>query len=216
LRLTRYTHACVTLEHEGIVLLLDPGSFTPEVRELLARADAVLVTHDHFDHFDAEAVRAELARRSSITIYGPRGVMAALDPDNREQGQTVQVDGGERLNICGIGVDVVGGPHAEIHEGIAVPHNVGYVVGGALYHPGDAYRVPTVSVSTLLVPVSGPWVKLGDAIDFIIAVAPQRTIPVHDVMLSDVGRRSVAMFLGEGALTGTPLLDLAAGESIDL
>src|SRR4051794_38617990 len=37
--------------------------------------------------------------------------------------------------------------------------NLGYVVEGTLYHPGDALDVPEEDVETLLVPIQGAWVK---------------------------------------------------------
>ena len=46
MKLTKYTHACVRLEKESGVLVLDPGTFS-ESAEALAGADAVLVTHEH-------------------------------------------------------------------------------------------------------------------------------------------------------------------------
>lgn len=99
--------------------------------------------------------------------------------------------------MVGLGVLVLGSDHASIHGGIAVPHDVGYLVDGLVLHPGDTYLVPPTSPHTLLVPVSGPWVEIGEAIDFIQAVAPRQTIQIHDVMLSDVGRSSTKMFLGD-------------------
>ena len=64
---------------------------------------------------------------------------------------------------------VVGGEHAEIYDGLPGCANVGFVLGG-VYHPGDAPHVPDVGVDTLLVPVSGPWLKIGEALGFVRAV----------------------------------------------
>ncbi|HEY1156983.1 MAG TPA: MBL fold metallo-hydrolase, partial [Arthrobacter sp.] len=55
MKLTKYTLACVRLEKEGGVLVLDPGTFS-ETAEALAGAQAVLVTHEHADHLDTKAV----------------------------------------------------------------------------------------------------------------------------------------------------------------
>src|SRR6266540_4001154 len=53
MRLVKYTHACVRLERDGAVLVIDPGTFSE--REALAGASAVLVTHEHYDHLDPDA-----------------------------------------------------------------------------------------------------------------------------------------------------------------
>ena len=59
--LTKFTHACVRLEKDGTAIVLDPGTFS-EVEEAVDGAAAVLITHEHADHFDkariAAAVRA--------------------------------------------------------------------------------------------------------------------------------------------------------------
>lgn len=216
MRLTKHTHACVTLEQDGTVLLVDPGSFTPRAAELLGTATAVLVTHVHHDHVDVEAVRSALHRRPDLVVHGPGEVVAALDPTGALRDRVVQVGDGDRLEVAGVSVEVVGGDHAQIHDGIEVPSNVGYVVAGTVYHPGDAYRVPATPVPTLLLPVSGPWTSTGAAIDFVVAARPERSIAVHDVMLSETGLRSTAMFLGEQGLTGVPLSTLADGETTEL
>ena len=48
MRLTKYTHACVRLERDGSVLVIDPGIWS-EPHALLG-THAVLVTHEHCDH----------------------------------------------------------------------------------------------------------------------------------------------------------------------
>ena len=62
--------------------------------------------------------------------------------------------------------------------------NVGYVVEGRVYHPGDAVR-PDAAIDCS-VPAARPWLKL-EAIDFVREVGAARTIPIHDAVLSDAG-----------------------------
>ncbi|MET0931678.1 MAG: MBL fold metallo-hydrolase [Aeromicrobium sp.] len=217
MKLTKHGHACVSLTTNHRTILIDPGTFTPDVAGLLDRADAVLVTHDHFDHFDVEAVTEALDARPDLPLFGPPSVVQAVgNTASSRAGNVTAVIGGEALDVAGTAVSVIGGEHAMIHEGIVVPHNTGYLVAGSVYHPGDAYAVPSAPVHTLLVPVSGPWVALGEAIDFIEAVEPVQTVQIHDVMLSDVGVQSAAMFLGEKGLTRRPMLIMETGQSIDV
>ena len=217
MELVKNGHACVTLVSRGLRILIDPGAFTPDVPQLLAEADTVLVTHSHIDHFDAEALTTALDARPELPLFGPSDVVDALaGTASAANGHVAQVDGGETFDVLGATVRAVGGEHASIHAGIAVPYNVGYVIDGLVYHPGDALRVPPVPVHTLLVPVSGPWTKVGDAIDFIDAVDPEQTVQIHDAMLSEVGVRSTTMFLGESGLTGRPMVVLGTGESLDV
>jgi L-ascorbate metabolism protein UlaG (beta-lactamase superfamily) len=215
MRLIKHGHACVEIEKGETRILIDPGTFTASSGELLARATVVLFTHDHFDHLNIEAAGEALRARPELRVVCPDSVAVALeDREEIPAERILRVSGGEFFDIDGVDVHVVGGDHAQIHDGIPVPHNVGFVVE-TIYHPGDSYRVPALPVRTLLVPVSGPWVKLGDAIDFVASVRPERSVLMHDIMLSDIGRASAAMFLGENGLTRTPATLLASGESIE-
>jgi hypothetical protein len=66
------------------------------------------------------------------------------------------------------------------------------------------------------VPTSGPWTKFGETADFVLAVKPKRIIQIHELMLSELGQNSAAMFLGEKGLTGLPLENLAWGTSTEI
>ncbi|MFW6775967.1 MBL fold metallo-hydrolase [Nocardioides sp. CPCC 205120] len=211
--LTKYAHACLTLSRGGRTLLLDPGVFTPEASALLGVADAVLVTHDHPDHLDVDAVTTALRARPRLRLHGPAALAASLDDDLVDRLTVVQP--GERLDVAGFDVRVFGGDHAPIHQDMPPMANVGFLIEGVC-HPGDSYEHPPEQVDTLLLPTSGPWTSVGQAVDFVRAVAPRRTIQIHDGMLNDVGRGSVAGFLGAEGLTGVPLLTLSSGETVSV
>jgi L-ascorbate metabolism protein UlaG (beta-lactamase superfamily) len=123
---------------------------------------------------------------------------------------------GDTFTANGLDVAVHGEVHAVIHADIPRVANVGYLIDGSVYHPGDAYHVPAAPVPTLLVPTSGPWTKLGEAVDWIRAVKPDKMVQIHDIMLSEVGLRSTARFLSPEMLTEVALTMLAAGESMDV
>lgn len=214
MRFTKYAHACVGLEKNGVRLVIDPGTFTPEAAEAVSRAHAVLITHEHFDHFDEETVAAALRAQPDLRVYAPAAVVDTL---GGHDGRVRAVAAGDTFTIGSFTVAVHGQRHALIHVDIPCPDNVGYLIDdGALYHPGDAYFVPAASVHTLLLPTSGPWTKLGEAADYVRAVKPEQVIQIHELMLSDLGRQSTATLLGESGLTGIPLTCLTPGTTIQL
>ena len=102
---------------------------------------------------------------------------------------------GDSFTAGGFSVRVVGGLHAEIYDGAPGIANVGYVIEGSLYHPGDSLFVPDEPIETLLVPTAAPWLKLAEAIDFVRAVGPRRAHSIHDAMLSDKGEAGVDRWL---------------------
>ena len=207
MRLTKYGHACVRLDLDAGSVVLDPGSYSPEV-DLAGVAD-VLVTHEHADHIDVD--RLVPLVRDGLRLHTNADVAASLASDH---GLEVHAVGpGETFTVAGVDVRVVGGEHAEIYNGLPGCANVGFVLAG-LYHPGDALHVPEVEVATLLVPVSAPWLKLREALDFVRAVAPARAFPIHDAMFSDIGNAGVDRWMVQEG--GTDYRRLTPGGSTEV
>ncbi|WP_436525837.1 MBL fold metallo-hydrolase [Actinoplanes sp. HUAS TT8] len=210
MQLTKYGHACVTLEQDSRRLVIDPGSLTPE--DAFAGADAVLITHEHFDHYSPEKLAAALAANPALQIWTNASVAAAFDSDPAR----VHVIGdGDTFTANGFEVRAYGQWHAELHPDIPRVPNVGFLIDGAVFHPGDALTVPDVPVQTLLLPVHGPWSRVADLIDWVREVKPEQAIGVHDGALNSVGVAMLGNFLGpQGpAPTGVPYVHLAPGES---
>lgn len=207
MRLTKYGHACVRLDLDAGSVVLDPGTYSPDV-DLAGVAD-VLVTHEHADHIDVD--RLVPLVRDGLRLHTNADVAGSLAS---EHGLEVHAVGpGETFTVAGVDVQVVGGEHAEIYNGLPGCANVGFVLAG-VYHPGDALHVPGVEVETLLVPVSAPWLKLREALDFVRAVGPVRAFPIHDALFSDIGNAGVDRWMvNEG---GTDYRRLSPGDSTEL
>jgi len=207
--LTKHTHATVVLREGDRTLVIDPGAYTPNSAELVAGTNAVLVTHDHPDHFDAGVLTAALDAQPELRVWAPADVVAEV---GEHDGRVTTVSAGDSFQAAGFDVAAFGGDHAVIHADVPGMSNVGFLVDGKVFHPGDSYFVPEAHVETLLVPTSGPWAKLGELVDFVRAVAPARAVQIHDLMLSEMGKQSFAQFAGQ--LTGTELTTLADGDTI--
>lgn len=76
MKLTKKSHACVRLEKDGRTLVVDPGVFSEEDAAL--GADAVLITHEHPDHFDEGRLRAALEADPATEIWTLRSVAEQL------------------------------------------------------------------------------------------------------------------------------------------
>ncbi|MFD5278881.1 MBL fold metallo-hydrolase [Pseudarthrobacter sp. NPDC058362] len=218
MKLTKYTHACVRLEKDGRVLVLDPGNFS-ECAEALDGAEAVLVTHEHPDHIDTPAVAAALGANAGLNLFAPEGVAAGMRAEApAAAGQIHTAEPGSAFEAAGFGIRTFGSQHALIHPQIPVVANIGYLVDENVFHPGDSFTVPDgVDVRTLLVPLHAPWSKIGEVVDFVIAVRAPRAFQVHDGLLNDNGLSVVEAHVRRiGAKYGTEYAHLAPRESVEV
>lgn len=216
--LTKFGHACIRLERSGRRLVVDPGTFT-DVPAALEGAEHILVTHEHADHLDTQPVLAYLAAHPEVTVRAPAAPAAALAAAAVEAGldgdRIITAGAGESFMVAGFAVRTVGGQHAVIHPQIPVVANIGYVVDETVYHPGDSYMVPAGPVPhTVLVPLSAPWSKLAEMLDFITALRASQVIPVHDGLLNARGLGMYRRHAGTFAERyGSTLTVLQEGES---
>ncbi|MCU1415524.1 MAG: fold metallo-hydrolase [Microbacteriaceae bacterium] len=180
MKLTHYGHACVLIETDkGARILIDPGTLSHGF-ESLQGLDAILVTHNHDDHLDVE--------RALALIAANPGALVLADPESAPTISARSVAAGERIDVGGSAIEIVGEKHAPIYENIPGSANVAYLIdGGAFYHPGDSFEVPAVKVDVLALPIGGPWMKLADAIDYLRAVKPRIAVPIHEANWTQEG-----------------------------
>jgi L-ascorbate metabolism protein UlaG (beta-lactamase superfamily) len=211
MQLIKHAHACVSLVGDQGRIVIDPGALTPGADAAVAAAEAVLITHEHFDHFDEELLAKALDARPELRVYGPESVVGRW---SGRRGQVTAVAAGDRHTVGGFDVAVFGDLHALIHRDRPRVANVGYLVDERLYHPGDAYHVPEAPVETLLLPTSGPWTQVGQAVDYVREVAPKQAYQIHEVMLSEMGQQYTTQMIGRGGLTEVPLTIIPIGDAV--
>ncbi len=180
MHLTHLGHAGLLVETDTARLLVDPGNMTSV--DGVTDVDAVLVTHQHPDHLDVDRLRQVLAANPRAVVFVDPDTDAAVAglPDHT----VAQV--GDRLTFGATTVDVLGGIHAAVYGDIPGCTNAAYLFDdGALLHPGDSFFVPTQDVDVLAVAIDGPWLKLSEAIDYVLTVAPRVAVPIHEGETTD-------------------------------
>ncbi|RKW71819.1 MBL fold metallo-hydrolase [Galactobacter caseinivorans] len=216
MELTKFGHSCVRIDTEmetetggrAVRLTIDPGTLS-DARAALEHTDAILVTHGHPDHLDEALVVEVLQARPELRLYGPADVISGLTQRHPEPTLTkrlVALEPDQELEIEGVKVRAVGGQHALIHPLIRTIDNLGYILDGAVYHPGDALIVPagSASLAVLLVPAWAPWSKTSEVVDFVAAVRAAKAYGIHDAPLAASGQQLIsAQLSGLGGRTGT-------------
>jgi len=209
-KVTKYEHSTLVVSSDDALLVIDPGMFlTPPD---FTGTVAVVITHEHGDHWNDVNLNGILEKAPDAKIYGPAGVAAAASGFD-----ITVVKAGDVVTVEPFTLEFFGEKHAVIHESLPVADNVGVLVNDELYYGGDSYTVPDKPVGTLAAPVGAPWLKIGEAMDFVLAVAPRQAFGTHDMTLSVVGRD-----MGRARLRwaveqdGGEFLTLDSGESTNL
>ncbi|MDE2079314.1 MAG: MBL fold metallo-hydrolase [Patescibacteria group bacterium] len=182
MNITKFGHSCVLIEEEGARILLDPGTYSEGRQNGVTNLDALLITHEHADHIDMASVKALVAGNPGMKIFTNPSVKEILAKDGIE---SEVLGDGESAEVKGIKIEGFGHDHALIHSSIPVCRNTGYFVGGKFFYPGDALTLPNRPVEILGMPTAAPWARIGELIDYALAVKPKVAIPMHDAILAN-------------------------------
>jgi L-ascorbate metabolism protein UlaG (beta-lactamase superfamily) len=206
-KLTKLGHACVRLEAHGAVLVIDPGGLTEA--SALENADAVLISHQHYDHFIEGRIRTAAAGNRALEIWTVSAVAELLAGLGD---QLHVVEDGDTFTTVGFHVEAHGRRHAQLHRDIPLVPNTGFLVDRCLFHPGDALTVPGGFVDTLMLPIHASWARVSDLIDWVREVRPRQAIAMHEGGLNRIGLATIDGLLGaNGPGIGSLYLRLPPG-----
>ncbi len=182
MKITKYNHACMFIEYNGQRLVIDPGDLT-KLPEDLANISTIVITHIHPDHLGVENIKKLVAVNPDLTIVANIDVLQQLsDVDVKKE----QVDAGIVKNIGGFDLELFTGEHAVIYK-TSPCKNLRVVVNNKLYYPGDSYVPLGHKVAAVAVPLSAPWAKVSESIEFALACEADIYFPIHDALLNETG-----------------------------
>lgn len=187
MKITKYAHSCLLLEVDGVKILTDLGSWNPEVPEV-SDLNAVLITHEHADHFDIEKLKILLSKNPQAKLITHTAVGAKLQEAGIEY---KSIESGERIEVGGVSIESCGTDHAIIYGSTSPCRNTGYLIADTFYIPGDAlHDTPSKQIEILALPTGGPWMKVSEAIDYAKQLKPKVVIPIHDAMYTEAVRET--------------------------
>jgi len=183
MKVTKIGHCCLLIEVNGKRILTDPGVFS-DGQNAIKNIDIILITHEHQDHLHMDSLKTVLEHSPKAAVVTNTAVGKLLE---EQKIAFTLLEHGESSTVEGIALEGFGEQHALIHSSMPTVQNTGYFIAERLFYPGDALTKPGIPVEVLALPVAGPWLKIGEAIDYAKAVKPQMAFPVHDAVLSAVG-----------------------------
>jgi len=209
MKLTKYGHACFSLEINGKRLLVDPGEMTPDYGGN-NNIVALVITHEHFDHFNEQYVKQIIAANPEVKIFTTPEVAQKLNG-------SIAVKAGDKVEVGAFKLEFFGQMHQQVHPDFPTCQNIGVMINNKIYYGGDSFVLPGKPVELLLAPTSGPWQKMSEVMNMIAAIKPKQVVPTHNGLYCDAGQKIAASWLKMLAQKHPfELSELGAGESADV
>ena len=184
MKITKLAHSCLLVEMPEPVnrtVLFDPGQMSAELVRAaqLKYLDDIVITHEHFDHFDQTLVTELAAQFPKVRILAPAPVVAKLEQAGIVASTTPSQ-----------GMALFDAPHESMAPLGNPPAAIGVHYLDSLSHPGDSHHF-TESKAALALPITGPWGTTARAAELVAELKPQYVIPIHDWMWKDSWREDM-------------------------
>ena len=187
MKITKFEHSGFMVEDSGKILLCDPVEFENHFPNLM-NVIAIIVTHKHNDHLQP----------GIIGRFPNAKVFSTIDSSMLLPNAVIAQDGSIQ-DVENFHLEFFGESHTPVVDGKAPCQNVGVVINDTIVNPGDSFDLPAkfdTSVSgqatgrpkVLFAPLSAPWCKISETVDFVRRARPENVIPFHDSVLSELGK----------------------------
>ncbi|MCX6804247.1 MAG: MBL fold metallo-hydrolase [Candidatus Diapherotrites archaeon] len=185
MKVTKFAQSCILIESLGEKILIDPGSLLPSESTLKVwkEADAILITHKHFDHFDEESVRKLVMNKPSLRVYATKET-ASYYPNTKFE----IIKEGNVLSCGEIKVEAVHAVHGylpQLKNGKEANEAVGFIIDDGkkrLYHTGDTICFKNdYKCNIIMLPMNNHGVVMGpfEAALYAKETGAELVLPIH-------------------------------------
>jgi L-ascorbate metabolism protein UlaG (beta-lactamase superfamily) len=184
-KLTLLTNAGVMIEARGMRIYIDPIELPSEYGD--SPADAVLITHEHGDHYQQSTIRM-LQKEGTVNVF------PEIMEDEIARHDGTGVVPGDEVTVGSITVTAFSmytfsptGTDPATHP--AESNYTGYIVdidGFTIFHAGDSKNIPeyeelTGTIDVALLPLGPGCQTMADfeVVDAIRVIEPGHFVPIH-------------------------------------
>ncbi len=174
-----YGHASFRITNGKKIINIDPYVLPNSID----KADIVLVTHDHFDHCDAN--NTSRLRKDGTSVFGAASAVRKLG-----FGSAMSV--GKKITIDDIAIEAVEAYNTNKFRAPGQPFHprglgVGFVIetgGKRIYHAGDTDNIKEMAslknIDLALLPIGGTYtMTVDEAAEAAKIIKPQLLAPMH-------------------------------------
>jgi L-ascorbate metabolism protein UlaG (beta-lactamase superfamily) len=188
-------HASLYLTFEGVTIYADPVNYEGVDYQKLPKADVIIITHDHYDHLDPNAI---------ADISTPNTIIFCNETTRETLQKGIALKNGDNVSF-GINIEAV--PAYNTTEGRDMYHpkerDNGYVIklgDSRIYIPGDCEDMPEMSqlkdIDVAFLPINQPYtMTVEQAIRAAKIIKPKILYPIH---YSDTDLQGLSVLQSEG------------------
>ena len=176
MKIHRIIQSCFSIELNGKILYFDPF----KIHEDAEKADIILITHPHFDHYSKSSINRIL--KDGTNVICPNRCKKIIKTWNAKG-----LRSGEEISINDINVKAVPA-YTKLFHNKMLCNWLGYIIDdGAhkIYHAGDTYFIPEMEefpeIDYAFLPVGGFYTMgFKGAIKTAKVIKAKHVIPIHE------------------------------------
>ena len=172
------THATFVIQWKNLIIYNDPSNYAPSAYPGIPKADLILISHSHGDHFNANALPA--LTNATTRIIAPQAVYNALSASLRNITTVLNND----QSAIAFGINIAAIPAYNANHARGTGNGYVLTIGGRrIYIAGDTGDIPEMralqNIDAAFVPMNQFTMTIPAAASAVQAFRPRIVFPYH-------------------------------------